>query len=60
MNPSGAGLELHRLKGHADRAFLSVQISRDIRIIVYRTSSSLMLCYIDYPTGRGGGQSDET
>ena len=48
MDPSRPGLQLHRLDGGRDRNFWSVRVSRDIRIIVHRTQSCLMLCYVDH------------
>ena len=48
MAPSRSGLQLHRLDGIRDRNFWSVRVSRDIRIIVHRTQSSFMLCYVDH------------
>ena len=48
MDPSQPGLQFHRLDGGRDRNFWSVRVSRDIRIIVHRTQSSLMLCYVDH------------
>ena len=48
MAPGRPGLQLHRLDGARDRNFWSVRVSRDIRIIVHRTQSSLLLCYVDH------------
>lgn len=48
MDPSRPGLQLHRLDGAKDSNFWAVRVSRDIRIIVHRTKSSLMLCYVDH------------
>ncbi len=48
VDPSRPGLQLHRLDGARDRDFWSVRVSRDIRIIVHRTQSSFMLCYVDH------------
>ena len=48
MDPSRPGLQLHRLDGSRDRNFWSVRVSHDMRIIVHRTQSSLMLCYVDH------------
>ena len=48
MDPSRPSLQLHRLDGGRDRNFWSARVSRDIRIIVHRTQSSLMLCYADH------------
>ena len=48
MDPSGPGLQLHKVEGARDRDFWSVRVSRDIRIIVHRTQDSFMLCYVDH------------
>lgn len=48
LNPARPGLRFHRLDGAHDPNFWSVRVSRDIRIIVHRTRSSLMLCYVGH------------
>ena len=48
MDPSHPGLQFHRLDGARDRNFWSVRVSRDVRIIVHRTQSNFMLCYVDH------------
>ena len=48
LNPAQPGLRLHKLDGARDANFWSVRVNRDIRIIVHRTGSSLMLCYADH------------
>ena len=48
MDPSRPGLQLHRLDGAKDRNFWSVRVSQDVRIIVHRTQSSFMLCYVNH------------
>lgn len=48
MNPVGAGLSLHKLDRAKDKNFWSVRVNADIRIIVHKTSSSLLLCYVDH------------
>ena len=48
MNPAQPGLQLHRIDGAKDPNFWSVRVSRDIRIVVHRTQSSFMLCYVDH------------
>jgi hypothetical protein len=48
MDPSRPGLSVHRLDRAKDRNFWSVRVSSDVRIIVHRTSSSLLLCYVDH------------
>lgn len=47
-NPSNPGLSFHKLDKARDKNFWSVRVSRDIRIIVHRDDSSLLLCYVDH------------
>ena len=48
MNPAQPGLKLHALDRAKDRHFWSVRVSRDVRLIVHRTASSFLLCYVDH------------
>lgn len=48
MNPAQPGMQLHKLEKGRDPNFWSVRVSQDIRLIVHRTASSLMLCYVDH------------
>lgn len=48
MNPANPGLRFHRLERPRDRRFWSVRVNEDIRLIVHRTDSSLLLCYVDH------------
>ena len=48
LNPANPGLSFHKLDRARDKNFWSVRVSRDIRIIVHRTESSLLLCYVDH------------
>ena len=51
MNPAHPGLKLHQVDRAKDRAFWSVRVTRDIRLIVHRThrtASSFLLCYVDH------------
>jgi mRNA-degrading endonuclease RelE of RelBE toxin-antitoxin system len=45
MNPAQPGMQFHRLDKAKDPNFWSVRVSQDVRLIVHRTASSLMLCY---------------
>jgi len=45
LNPAQPGMQFHKLERGKDPNFWSVRVSRDIRLIVHRTSSSLLLCY---------------
>ena len=48
LDPSAPGLSFHRLDRARDRNFWSVRVSRDIRLIVHRTASSVMLVYVGH------------
>ena len=48
LNPSAPGHSFHRLDRAKDRNFWSVRVNRDIRLIVHRTDSSLLLAYVDH------------
>lgn len=48
MNPAHPGLQFHKLNKARDANFWSIRVSRDIRLIVHRTQSSLLLCYVDH------------
>ena len=48
LNPANPGLSFHKLDKARDSNFWSVRVSADIRLIVHRSSSSLLLCYVDH------------
>lgn len=48
LDPSAPGLSFHRLERTKDRNFWSVRVNADIRLIVHRTESTLLLCYVDH------------
>jgi hypothetical protein len=48
MNPAGNGMSFHKLDKAKDKNFWSVRVNGDIRIIVHKTSGSLLLCYVDH------------
>jgi mRNA-degrading endonuclease RelE of RelBE toxin-antitoxin system len=48
VNPANPGLSFHKVDKARDKNFWSVRVSRDIRIIVHKTQSSLLLCYVDH------------
>lgn len=47
-NPATPGLSFHKLDKVRDKNFWSLRVSSDIRIIVHRSDSSLLLCYVDH------------
>jgi len=46
MNPVNPGMQLHKLDAARDPRFLSIRVTRDIRLIVHKTEASLLLCYV--------------
>ena len=48
LDPTSNGLSFHRLDRAKDSNFWSVRVNSDIRIIVHRTSSSILLVYVDH------------
>ena len=48
VNPANPGDSFHKLDKAKDKNFWSVRVSGDIRLIVHRTQSSLLLCYVDH------------
>ena len=48
MNPVNSGMSLHKLDKAKDKNFWSVRVSSDIRLIVHKTATSLLLCYVDH------------
>ncbi len=46
MNPANSGYQFHKLDRGRDQNFWSLRVSRDIRMIVHRTSYGLLLCYV--------------
>ena len=48
MNPANPGLSFHKLDRAKDKDFWSVRVSSDIRLIVHKTASSLLLCFVGH------------
>jgi len=48
LNPANPGLQFHKLDKAKDKNFWSVRVSSDLRIIVHKTSESLLLCYVNH------------
>ena len=48
MNPANPGISFHKLDKAKDKNFWSVRVGSDIRLIVHKTASSLLLCYVDH------------
>src|SRR3954454_10133362 len=48
LDPSAPGMRFHRLEPSKDPHFWSVRVNDDIRLIVHRTTASLLLCYVGH------------
>ena len=48
MNPANPGMSFHKLDNAKDKNFWSVRVNADIRLIVHKSESSLLLCYVDH------------
>jgi hypothetical protein len=48
MDPSGSGLQLHRIDRSKDANFWSARVNRDIRLIFHRTGDSLLVAYVGH------------
>lgn len=48
LNPANPSMQFHKLDKAKDRDFWSVRVSSDIRLIVHKTETSLLLCYVDH------------
>ena len=48
LNPASPGMKFHKLDGAKDQNFWSVRVNADIRLIVHKSASSLLLVYVDH------------
>ena len=48
LNPAHPALQFHRLDKAKDPNFWSVRVNLDMRLIVHRTDSSLLLCFVGH------------
>jgi superfamily I DNA/RNA helicase/mRNA-degrading endonuclease RelE of RelBE toxin-antitoxin system len=48
LNPSQPSLQFHKLAKAKDPNFWSIRVSRDVRLIVHKTGTSLLLCYVNH------------
>ena len=48
LNPANPGLSFHKLDHAKDKNFWSVRVNSDLRLIVHRSPTSLLLCYVDH------------
>ena len=51
MDPTGNGLQLHRIDKSKDPNFWSARVNRDIRLIVHKSADSLLVAYVDHHDG---------
>jgi UvrD-like helicase C-terminal domain/AAA domain len=47
-NPLHPGLQMHRIDNSRDPNFWSVRVNADVRIILHKTDTSLLLAYVDH------------
>ena len=48
MNPANLGMQFHKVDKAKDPRFRSIRVNLDIRLIVHKTESGLLLCYVDH------------
>jgi superfamily I DNA/RNA helicase/mRNA-degrading endonuclease RelE of RelBE toxin-antitoxin system len=48
LNAANPGMSFHKLDKARDKSFWSVRVSSDIRLIVHRSNTSLLLCYVGH------------
>lgn len=48
LNPAHPGLQFHRIERARDKNFWSIRAGRDLRIIVHKTESEFLLCYVNH------------
>jgi mRNA-degrading endonuclease RelE of RelBE toxin-antitoxin system len=48
LNPENPGMRFHKVDGAWDKNFWSVRVSRDLRIIIHKVKTSLVLCFVGH------------
>jgi hypothetical protein len=48
LSPANPGMSFHKLDRARDKNFWSIRVNKDIRVIVHKTTGSLLLCYVDH------------
>jgi len=48
VNPANPGMQFHKVDKAKDKNFWSIRVSSDLRIIIHRTETSLLLCYVGH------------
>ena len=48
IDPANPGLSFHKIEKAKDKNFWSVRVSADIRLIIYKNESTIILCYVHH------------
>jgi mRNA-degrading endonuclease RelE of RelBE toxin-antitoxin system len=48
LNPAHPSMSLHKIEQSKDKNFWSIRVSSDIRLIVHKSATSFLLCYVDH------------
>jgi mRNA-degrading endonuclease RelE of RelBE toxin-antitoxin system len=48
LDPTNPGMSFHKLDQARDKNFWSIRVGSDLRLIVHKTGSSILLCYVDH------------
>ena len=48
LNPAHPSMSLHKIEQSKDKSFWSVRVSSDIRLIVHKSATSFLLCYVGH------------
>lgn len=48
LDPANPGMSFHKLDQARDKNFWSVRVGSDLRLIVHKSGSSILLCYVDH------------
>jgi len=48
LKPANPGMKLHKLDRAKDPKFWSVRVSGDVRLILHRTNTSMLLCFVGH------------
>lgn len=48
IDPSGPGLQMHRITQSKDARFWSARVNRDIRLILHKTGANLLVAYVGH------------
>lgn len=48
LDPSAPGLQMHRIDKSKDTNFWSARVNRDLRLILHKTASSILVAYVDH------------